>query len=65
MTWSLNAFGHAPDEAAERELADRLSQVLADPKYGAGSSSFGGTYVHGDLRTRENWLGPAEAPDAG
>jgi len=57
MSWSLSASGHAPDEESERELADKLSQILADPKYGAGNSSFGGTYVHGDLRTREGWLG--------
>lgn len=57
----MNASGHAPDEAAERELADELSKILANPKYGASTSSFGGSYVRGDLRTREGWL---KAPEA-
>jgi len=56
MTWSLTAAGHTSSEADERELADKLSEILADPKYGASSSSFGGMFVHGDLRTREGWL---------
>jgi hypothetical protein len=56
VTFSLSMSGHAPDEETERELADRLSQVVSDPKYGVGSASFGGSYVHGDLRTREGWL---------
>jgi hypothetical protein len=60
MTWSLNASGHTGREDDERELADRISEILADPKYGASSSSFGGTYVHGDLRTREGWIKKAE-----
>jgi hypothetical protein len=61
MTWSLTASGHTAAEEDERELADRISQILADPKYGASGSSFGGTYVHGDLRTREGWLKQKEA----
>jgi hypothetical protein len=60
MTWSVSAGGHTAREEDERELADRLSEILADPKYGASGSSFGGTYVHGDLRTREGWIKKAE-----
>ena len=66
MTWSLNAGGHnaqadnAEREAVERELADRLSEIFADPKYGTSSASFGGNFVHGDLRTREGWIKKAE-----
>ena len=60
MTWSVNAGGHTASEDDERELADRLSQILADPKYGASGSSFSGNYVHGDLRTREGWLRAGE-----
>ena len=50
MSWSLNAAGHAPDEAAERDLAEKLAAVLKEAKYGVSSVSFGGTYVHGDIR---------------
>jgi|HubBroStandDraft_1064217.scaffolds.fasta_scaffold2128887_1 hypothetical protein len=61
MTWSLSAGGHnsgdnAEREAVERELADKLSEILADPKYGASSASFSGNFVSGDLRTREGWI---------
>ena len=56
MTYSVNVSGHTASEDDERELADKLSQILSDPKYGAGSAAFSGSYVHGDLRTREGWL---------
>lgn len=58
MSWSLNAAGHVPppdpagvlDAAAvELELYEALSAVLKDPKYGASSSSFGGSHVTGSL----------------
>lgn len=59
MTWSLSASGHtqprAGDESwepAERELTDRLAEVLSDPAYGCGMSSFGGNYVTGSVHTR-------------
>jgi len=60
VSYSVNVSGHTPGEDVERELADRLSEILADPKYGAGSASFNGSYVHGDLRTREYWIKKAE-----
>jgi hypothetical protein len=59
MSWSLNAAGHVPrpdpaagplDAAAiELELYEALRGVLSDPKYGAASSSFGGSPVTGSL----------------
>jgi hypothetical protein len=60
MSWSLNAAGHVPapdpavtpaaDAAAvELELYEALCTVLKDPKYGASSSSFGGSHVTGSL----------------
>jgi len=60
MSYSVNVSGHTPGEDVERELADRLSEILADPKYGAGSAAFSGSYVHGSLLTRENWIKKAE-----
>jgi hypothetical protein len=60
VSYSVNVSGHTPGDDIERELADRLSEILADPKYGAGSAAFNGSYVHGDLRTRENWIKKAE-----
>jgi len=58
VTYTVSVSGHTPDEDTERELAERLSQVLADTRYGADSAAFSGTFVHGDLRTREGWLKP-------
>ena len=60
MSWSLNAAGHVPvpdpsagaaaDAAAtEMELYEALKVVLADPKYGTSTSSFGGSHVSGSL----------------
>ena len=58
MTWSLSASGHTQPRAGdenwepvERELADRLAEVLSDPGYGCGMSSFGGNYVHGPVHS--------------
>jgi hypothetical protein len=65
VNYSVSVSGHTPGEDVERELADRLSEIVADPKYGADSATFNGSFVHGDLRTREGWLKAAEAPDAG
>jgi hypothetical protein len=56
VSYSVNISGHAASEADERELADKLSQIAADSKYGAGSAVFTGSYVRGDLRTREGWI---------
>jgi hypothetical protein len=56
VSFSVSISGHTPDEETERELADRLSQVVSDPKYGVDSAAFSGSHVHGDLRTREEWL---------
>jgi len=56
MSYSVNVSGHAASEDDERELADKLSQIISDPKYGASSAAFAGMFVNGDLRTRENWL---------
>jgi hypothetical protein len=40
----------AVDSAAvELELYEALRGVLSDPKYGVGSSSFGGSHVTGSL----------------
>jgi hypothetical protein len=58
MSWSLNASGHVPAQdppstadsaATEMELYEALKAVLSDPKYGASSSSFGGSHVSGSL----------------
>jgi hypothetical protein len=53
MTWSLSASGHTPTpdgeeswESVEQELHERLQEVLADPKFGATSSSLSGNHVH-------------------
>jgi hypothetical protein len=55
MSWSLSASGHAASEEAEREFAEKLGEILSDPKYGASVSWFGGSYVRGalDLIKRE------------
>jgi hypothetical protein len=64
MSWSLNAAGHVPaqdpaagpaaDSAAiEMELYEALKAVLADPKYGTASSSFGGSHVSGSLHAAD------------
>jgi hypothetical protein len=60
MSYSVSISGHTASEDDERELADRLSQVVSDPKYGAGSAAFYGSHVNGDLRTREGWIKKAE-----
>ena len=59
MTWSLNAMGHTPAaegesswEAVERELHDRLAEVLSDPKFGCSSSTFSGNYISGSPHTK-------------
>jgi hypothetical protein len=59
MSWSLNAAGHiastaadgTPQDAAATELAlyEALKAVLADPRYGTSTSSFGGSHVSGSL----------------
>lgn len=59
MSWSLNASGHIPAAdaagapqdalALETDLYERLREILADPKYGASGSSFGGSHVSGAL----------------
>ncbi|WP_287934234.1 hypothetical protein [Arthrobacter sp.] len=69
MSWSLNAAGHvpapaqsgapdaapAPDAAAvEMELYEALRAVLSDPKYGAATSSFGGSHVSGSLHAPDS-----------
>ena len=56
MSWTLNAAGHVPapdpaqdSAAAEMELYEALRAVLADPRYGTATSSFGGSHVSGSL----------------
>lgn len=59
MSFSLNASGHVPTQAAdgtpqdtaatELELYEALKGVLSDPKYGVAASSFGGSHVSGSL----------------
>jgi len=60
MSWSLNAAGHVPAQdpsagaaadaaAVEMELYEALRAVLADPRFGASTSSFGGSHVSGSL----------------
>lgn len=59
MSYSLNAAGHIPAQAAdgtaqdaaaaELELYEALKAVLSDPRYGATASSFGGSHVSGSL----------------
>ena len=36
ILWSAVLAGAAVDEAAVREMRDRLAEVLADPRYGTG-----------------------------
>ena len=36
ILWSAVLAGAAEDEAALREMRDRLAEVLADPRYGTG-----------------------------
>lgn len=36
ILWSAVLAGAAQDEAALREMRDRLADVLADPRYGTG-----------------------------
>lgn len=36
ILWSAVLAGAAADEAALREMRDRLAEVLADPRYGTG-----------------------------
>jgi hypothetical protein len=36
ILWSAVLAGAAEDEAALREMRDRLADVLADPRYGTG-----------------------------
>jgi len=65
VSYSVNVSGHTPGEEVERELANRLSEIFSDPKYGAGSAAFGGSFVHGSLLTREGWLKSPEASNEG
>jgi hypothetical protein len=52
MSWSLSASGHTPDEETERNLAAVLGKLLADSAYGTSTVSFGGSWVHGDVRPK-------------
>lgn len=47
MTWSLSAAGGTLSEEAERELHQRISEILSDPKYRTTASGLVGAWVNG------------------
>ena len=49
MTWALTASGSAKNAEAERELRERLTEVLSDPKYGTAGSQLGSDQHNGPV----------------
>ena len=49
MGWTLNAAGQCATEADERDLADKLTRLLAASKSGTTASHMSGETVNGPV----------------
>lgn len=52
MGWTLNAAGQCATEADERELADKLTRLLAAAKSGTTASHMSGEAVNGPVHEK-------------
>jgi len=49
MGWTLNAAGQCATEADERDLADKLTRLLAAAKSGTAASHMSGSTINGPV----------------
>jgi hypothetical protein len=69
MSWQIQATGHiratssvpaAAAAALETELAVRIGEILAEPKYGCTTSRVDGNHISGTVHTGDIHARPAE-----